>query len=312
MVMLVLTPLQALVHPSVCRATSLAMILVGILTGCSGQTGRTTEDKREAFRKADSTVAVAARSGTTALCSLLHEPTFIKRATAASELGSMELDAAVAMENTWRAGHMPEHPHGPRALECLISVANDTSRSVRASAATAIGNFPGIRSSDALKEQLLREPDPEVRKRLLTAIGSVYVKENAAFLTAQALPTLADSMGLVLGAKNMAVADLAVAELIARCMGFDEHPALHMLVLDLLARTDTATLVGQRDALLAMARSPRSRSNEAEWCRVFARIPGAEAEAFLSEVLEHGRTPQARETARAAIVARRQKGIAGK
>ncbi len=299
--------LRACDHPSVCRAMSLAGILLSLLTGCSGQTGRTKEDKREAFRKADSTLTVAARSGVTALCSLLHEPTFIKRAMAAYELGSMDLDAAVAMENTWRAGRMPEHPKGSEALECLLIATNDSTRSVRAFAATAIGNFPGVRSSDALKEQLQREQDPEVRKKLLAAIGNVYVPANATFLAAQGAPTRADSMGVVLGAKNMAIADLDSPELIARCVDMlrvSRDVTFHQMILGALTKADSATLASHAETLLQLARTEPSRSScGEEWCALFARVRGEKSLAFLKEAATSG-PASVRSAARAALAAR--------
>ena len=294
-------------HRTMRRSVVLSVIVSSLLTGCSGQTGDTKDDKREAFRRADSTLSAASRSGVSALCALLHEPTFIKRGMAAYELGSMEQNAAVAIENTWRAGRMPEHPKGAEALECLLSVANDTARSVRAFAATAIGNFPGVRSSDALKAQLQREQDPEVRKRLLTAIGNVYVPANAAVLASQSAPTLADSMGVVLGAKNMAVADLDSPELIARCVDMlraSRDLTFQRMTLDALTKADTATLASHAETLVQLARTEPSKSSCAEaWCALFARVSGEGSFAFLKEAATSGPS-SVRSAARAALAAR--------
>jgi hypothetical protein len=294
-------------HGSLRRIIAFSGMVLGLLTGCSGQPGTTKVDEREALRRADSTLNAATRSGVPALCSLLHDPTFMKRSMAAYELGSMETDAAVAMENTWRAGRMPEHPNGPDALECLLRATNDSMRSVRAFTATAIGNFPGVRSSDALKEQLQRENDPEVRKRLLTAIGSVYVPANAAFLAAQGAPTLADSMGVVLGAKNMAIADLDSPELIARCVDMLRASAdatLQRMILGALTKADTASLASHADTLLQLARTGPSQSSFGEaWCALFARVPGEKSLAFLKEAANGG-SASVRSAARAALAAR--------
>lgn len=281
-------------------------MVVNLLTSCSGQTGSTKEEQRQAFAAADKVLKEAAATGVDALCSLLHDPHFIQRHMAAYELGSMDLDAAVVMEDTWRAGRRPTHPNGPKALDCLLRAVNDTSSMVRAFTATALGNFPDQRADSALKDQLAREQAPEVRKRLLHAIGNQLEKDNGAFLSNQPAPSLADSMGIVLGAKELAVSGIGSAALVERCLPMYRSPALHGMVIDLLARTDTTTLASRGDELLLLARSQRGMTEQGAWCRVVARIPGPAAETYLKEVLADGLTPTDREAARALLVRRQR------
>lgn len=288
------------------RGLPLLLVFMTLFTSCSAQGGNGSDHRRQAYVAADNKLKEAAAAGVDALCALLHDPHFAKRHMAAYELGSMDLDAAVAMEDAGRAGRRPTHPNGPKALDCLLRAVNDTSEIVRGFTATALGNFPDQRVDAALKEQLAREQAPEVRKRLLHAIGNQLEKDNGAFLSNQPAPSLADSMGIVLGAKELAVSGIGSATLVERCLPMYPSPALQGMVIDLLARTDTATLTSHVDELLAVARSQRGRSEQSAWCRVIARIPGMSAEAYLKDVLAEGLTPKDRETARA-LLARRQR-----
>ena len=291
---------------SMLRAFVLSGLLISVLTGCSGQTVDPREQKRKAYADANEALKEAEAAGVGALCSLLHDPRFIKREMAAYELGGMELDAAVAMEEAWRAGIRPTHPNGEEALDCLLRAVNDTSLRVRAFTATALGNFPEHRADSALKVQLEREQTPEVRKRLLVAIGSQLEQRNGVFLSNYPAPTLSDSLGIVLGAQEQASSREGSEQLVARCLPMYQAPALQHMVVVLLLRTDTATLVGRTDELLALARSQQGMSEQETWCRVFARIPGPAADAYLAEIAQGGLTSLDRETARA-VLARRQR-----
>ncbi len=76
--------------------------------------------------------------------------------------------------------------HDPRALEPLVDVLKDSSRLVRAGAASSLGQFSGDADALAALLPLLEDADPLVREMTVNALESLGLPE--------ALPALRDAM----------------------------------------------------------------------------------------------------------------------